>query len=82
MRFDVYMLNFVLCGRFYNFVRDGAPYNDVISQESRDLNFRLFIYAYSLLPQTYFRSSLTRVLTETNKTDKSKYPEEYSTSIK
>ena len=35
--------------------RDGIPYNDAISQESRDLNCRVFIYAYSLRPQTYFR---------------------------
>ena len=62
--------------------RDGIPYNDAISQESRDLNFRVFIYAYSLRAQTYFRSSLTRVLTVLTETNKSKYPEEYSTSIK
>ena len=34
--------------------------NDVISLESRPLNFRVFIHAYSLRPQTYFRSSLAR----------------------
>ena len=50
IRFDVYMLNFVVCGRFYNFVRGGTPYNDVISQESRDLNFRVFIYAADVFP--------------------------------
>ena len=38
--------------------------NDVISLESRPLNFRVFIHAYSLRPQTYFRSSLTRVLNQ------------------
>ena len=31
------------------------------SLESRPLNFRVFIHAYSLRPQTYLRSSLTRV---------------------
>ena len=35
--------------------------NDIISLESRPLNFRVFIQAYSLRPQTYLRS-LTRVL--------------------
>ena len=50
IRFDVYMLNFVVCGRFYNFGRDGTPYNDVISQESRDLNFRVLIYAAEVFP--------------------------------
>ena len=38
--------------------------NDVISLESRPLNFRVFIHAFSLRPQTYFRSSLTRVLNQ------------------
>ena len=31
--------------------------NDVISLESRPLNFRVFIHAYSLLPERYFWSS-------------------------
>ena len=35
--------------------------DDVIALELRPLNFRVFIHAYSLRPQTYFRSSLTRV---------------------
>ena len=34
--------------------------NDVISLESRFLNFRVFMHAHSLRPQTYFWSSLTR----------------------
>ena len=38
--------------------------NDIIFLESRLLNFRLFIHAYSLRPQRYFRSSLTRVLNQ------------------
>ena len=38
--------------------------NDVIFLESRLLNFRLFIHAYSVRPQRYFRSSLTRVLNQ------------------
>ena len=58
--------------------------NDVISLESRPLNFRVTIHAYSLGPQMYFRSSLTRVLNQfRNKIVeddiKSKYPEEFST---
>ena len=36
--------------------------NDVISLESRPLNFHVFIHKYSLPPQTYFRWSLTCVL--------------------
>ena len=28
------------------------------------MNFRVFIHSYSLRPQTYFRSSLTRVLNQ------------------
>ena len=35
--------------------------DDVIVLESRLLNFRVFIHACNLRPQTYFRSSLTRV---------------------
>ena len=38
--------------------------NNVISLESRPLNFRVFIHAKSLRPQTYLRSSLTRVLNQ------------------
>ena len=38
--------------------------NDVISQESRPLNIRVFIHIYSLQLQTYFRSLLTRVLNQ------------------
>ena len=36
--------------------------NDVIITRTRPLNFRVPIQAYSLRPQTYFRSSQTRVL--------------------
>ena len=54
------------------------PDNDVISLESRPLNFRVFVHAHSLRPQTYFRSSLTRVLNQF-RNKKSKYPEEYTT---
>ena len=38
--------------------------NDVISLESRPLNFRVIIHAYSLRPQKYFRLSLSRVLNQ------------------
>ena len=54
--------------------------NDVISLESRPLNFHvIFIQAYSLGPQTYFRSSLTHVLNQFRNKIKRKYPEEYVT---
>ena len=39
-----------------------CSYYNVISLQSRPLNFRVIIHAYSLLPQTYLRSSLTRYL--------------------
>ena len=39
--------------------------NDAISLKSRPLNFRVFIHAYNLWPQTYLRSSLiARVLNQ------------------
>ena len=38
--------------------------SDVISLESRPLNFRVFIHAYSLLLERYLWSSLTRVLNQ------------------
>ena len=38
--------------------------SDVISQESRPLNIRIFIPIDSLQLQTYFRSSLTRILNQ------------------
>ena len=37
---------------------------DIWQWWSRPLNFRVFIHAYSLRPQTYFRSSLTHVLNQ------------------
>ena len=39
-----------------------CSHHNVISLQSRPLNFRVIIHAYSLLPQTYLRSSLTRYL--------------------
>ena len=36
----------------------------VISLELRPLNFRVFTHAYSLRPERYFWSSLTRVLNQ------------------
>ena len=45
--------------------------NDVISLESRFLNFRVFMHAHSLRPQTYFWSSLTRELSQIQKQLKS-----------
>ena len=38
--------------------------NDVTSLESRPLNFRVFVHAYSLLPERYFWSLLTGVLNQ------------------
>ena len=38
--------------------------NDVISLESRPLNFHGFIQAYSMRPHTYLRLSLIRVLNQ------------------
>ena len=38
--------------------------NDVVSLELRPLNFRVFVHAYSLRSQTYFRWSLTRLLNQ------------------
>ena len=56
--------------------------NDVISLESRPLNFRVFIHAYSLWPQTY-NPVVTNTRTKSiQKQIKSYYSEEYSTSIK
>ena len=37
----------------------------------RPLNFRLFIHVYSLLPERYFWSSLTRVLNQFRNKEKS-----------
>ena len=37
-----------------------CSHHNVISLQSRHLNFRVIIHAYSLLPQTYLRSSLAR----------------------
>ena len=68
--------------RVHTFLISGT---NVISLESRPLNFRVFIHAYSLRPQTYFQSSLTRTRTESIQKQlieydvKSKYPEKYST---
>ena len=54
--------------------------NDVISLESRPLNFRVVIHTYSLRPQMYFQSSLTQVLNPLiQKQIKSKHPDEYLT---
>ena len=39
-----------------------CSHHNVICLQSRPLNFRVIIHAYSLLPQTYLRSSLARYL--------------------
>ena len=62
--------------------------NDVISLESRPLNYHVIIHPYSLQSQMYFWSSLTRVLIKSiqkqiNKYEiKSQYPEETQPPIK
>ena len=38
--------------------------NDVIALELRPLNFRVYMHVYNLRPQTYFQSSLTRLLNQ------------------